>query len=179
MKKKKKLSPEDTEKLFWKTGFNISAIEEIPEEINHVKIREGTVITDDELLFIAKRIKKIGMLDLYYSTISNDGIKHLTQLDSLQELRLKGNTVIDNGCMKFLNEIKSLEFLHVRNTAVNVDGLKDILSLTNLKTVLVSDEDTQENIDIKMKEITAALPNCEFNVNHTTYYPKQPWELLM
>ena len=177
MKKNKKLSPEQEEILFWKTSFNIPGINEVPEHVVHLNLKESG-ITDDELLYIVNRIKKIDMLDLHYTGISNEGIKHLIKLDSLKELRLKGITGIDNGCMLYISQIKNLEFLHVRHTAVNVDGLKEILSLQNLKTVLVSDDDTQENIDKKMKEITAAMPLCEFSVNNTNYAPKQPWELL-
>ena len=173
MKKKKKGTPEKEETLFWKTHFNIPEIIEIPEHVVHLNLKESG-ITDDELLYIVKRIKKIDMLDLHYTGISNEGIKHLIKLDSLKELRLKGITGIDNGCMLYISQIKKLKFLHVRHTAVNVDGLKEILCLQNLKTVLVSDNDTQENIDKKMKEITASIPLCEFCVNNTNYAPKQP-----
>ncbi len=149
----------------------------MPEHVVHLNLKESGV-TDDELLLIVNRIRKIDMLDLHHTTISNDGIKHLTKLENLKELRLKGNTAIDNGCMQYIKQIKGLEFLHLRHTSVNVDGLKEIVSLQSLKTVLVSDDDTQENIDNKMKQIAAALPLCEFTVNNTTYFPKQPWELL-
>ena len=177
MKKKKNLSLREEEDLFWRTHFNIHGINEVPEHVVHLNLKEAD-ITDEQLLYIVTRIRSIDMLDLYYTTIGNEGIRHLAILESLKELRLKGNTAIDNGCMPYISQIKNLEFLHVRHTAVNVDGLKELFYSSNLKTVLVSDDDSQDNIDIKMMEITTAMPHCEFSINNIIYMPKQPWELL-
>jgi hypothetical protein len=179
MKKNKKLSPEEAEALFWKTGFHFAKPEDVPEEVRHVNMRES-LVTDEEMGFLVKRIKRIDMLDLHETTITNAGIAHLVKLESLQELRLKSNKEIDNGCMVFLNQIPTLEFLHLRYTNVNVDGLKAIPALVNLKTVLLSDEvNSEETILEKMQSITAALPDCEFWVNGKGFFPKTEWERLM
>lgn len=175
MKKKKKGTPEEEEILFWKTHFNIPVLNEVPEHVVHVNLKESG-ITDQEILYLVTRIKKIDMLDLHYTAISNEGIKHLVKTDNLKELRLKGNTGIDNGCMPYINRIKGLVFLHLRHTAVNAEGLRE-LSSQELKTVLVSDDDAREIIDKKMVEIAVAMPHCEFWVNNSLYSAKQAWEM--
>jgi len=178
MKKNKKISPEKKELLFWKSSFNINSLEEIPAEVNHVDLRESE-ITDEEMGYICQRIKRIGMLDLHYTTVSNEGIGHLLQLEWVKELRLKGNAVIDNGCMPYITKLTALEFLHLRYTAVNVAGLLYLSGLPKLTTVLLSTGEDEAFVTERMKEITTAFPDCTFQVNEKSWFPLQPWERLM
>ena len=178
MRKKKSLTPEQEERAFWKSSFNFEQLEDIPEEVNHLNLKESS-ITDAELAYICKRMRRINMLDLHCTTITNEGIQHLTKLESLKELRLKENSEIDNGCMQFIKQLRDLVFLHLRATNVNVIGLKEITSLQNLHTVLISDDRSPGVIEAEMKVITKAMPDCFFSVNGQNWFPLQPWERLM
>ena len=152
-------------------------LSEIPEEVRHLNLNESS-ITDEELGLICRRIKRIDMLDLHATSITNEGIKQLLKLESLKELRLKGNTGIDDGCMPYINQLEHLVFLHLRYTAVTVKGLQQISDLHKLETVLMTDDLSEEEIDELMKDITRALPDCTFCVNQKTWYPLQPWERI-
>ena len=114
------------------------------------------------------RIKSIKYLDLDEADITNKGINHLTQLDHIKELRLKGITAIDDGCMESLSKLKGLELLHLGGTSVTLNGLIQLGSLQNLKVLLLSLTATEE-IRIKMLELKKLLPGCEFIFNYKSY----------
>ncbi|HEY9364235.1 MAG TPA: hypothetical protein VIQ00_13295 [Chitinophagaceae bacterium] len=157
------------ERRFW-AHFHYYArlpedIDEIPACIKHVRCRTSE-IDDYGLSQMVTVVKSIDMLDLDDTEITNEGIMHLTKLENLKELRLKECRQIDNDCLQYLNQITTLELLHLGGTAVTLDGLEKLISLKNLQTLLVSSDDEMEIVKIQLLKIAAALPRCEFIVNH-------------
>jgi hypothetical protein len=162
MKKAKK------EKAFWNKYFNFPGkLEEIPQAIHHINL-SCTEVDDQDLEYLVGRIRKINLLDLDQTAISNDGIKFLLQLQDLKELRLKDNFPINNGCIPYLCQLTSLELLHLGSTAVTVEGLLQLGDLQNLKRLLFS-ADTETDIKEKAQQLKNLLPNCEFIINGRMY----------
>ncbi len=169
-KKNKQKLKEDT---FWASFcyFNLpKEQDEIPVHMRRVNFRLGGV-TDEGLELMAGYIKTIEQLDLDEAEISNEGLRHLTQLESIKELRLKGCTGIDNDGLPYLYQIKDLELLHLGSTLVTVNGLKEIGQLKRLKTLLISADEAEMEL---LPNLAAQLPkDCELIVNHQTYRQKE------
>lgn len=154
---------------FWSNFiyFNkLSHLEEIPLHLSRVNFRIHGV-DDDGLLLMLDKVRSIDMLDLDESVITNEGVRHLTKLSSLKELRLKTCSELDEGCLPYLNQITSLKLLHLGSTAITVDGLFQLSSLKNLHTLLISSP-TDDGIREKLIKLSALLPDCKFIVNHKT-----------
>lgn len=157
------------EKYFWNKYFNFpDKLENISPAIEHINLR-CTEVDDEDLEFLVSRIKKIDFLDLDETAISNAGVKTLTKLISLKELRLKDNYAIDNNCIPELNTITSLELLHLGSTSITIDGILQLNALQNLKRLLFSMENT-EDFDVKMLQLKSILSNCEFIINNKLYH---------
>lgn len=165
-KKKEKLE----EEKFWNDFFyfNIPAgVDEVPAHLERVNFRRYNV-NDTGILRMVEYVRSIYQLDLDETDITNESIRHLSQLEKIQELRLKNCTSIDDGCLPDLYNIKGLELLHLGGTSITAKGLKDISRLTDLRLLLISasEEETPESL------INIALslpPGCEFLVNHKLF----------
>lgn len=161
------------EEKFWADfcDFNLpDGVNEIPTFFKRVNFRRYNV-DDEGLLRMVGYVRSIVQLDLDGTDITNEGIRYLTQLESLKELRLKECMAIDNGCIDFLCEIQSLELLHLGGTEIIPDGLEKIGCLRNLKLLLISASEGEEEF---LSKIEAALPpDCEFLVNHKAYERKR------
>lgn len=166
MRKKKQARLAD--EAFWSNFFYFNIpdhINEIPAHVERVNFRYYSA-DDEGLLKMVEYVKSIGQLDLDGTDITNEGIKHLTQLENITEIRLKGCKQIDNNAMPDVCQIKGLELLHLINTAINTDGFEHIGQLTRLKTLLLS---ADEN-DPKLEEIYISLaPGCKMIVNYKSY----------
>lgn len=166
------------EEQFWRSFcyFNLpDGVNEIPTSFQRVNFRIYNV-DDEGLLRMVGYVRSIVQLDLDGTDITNEGIGYLTQLESLKELRLKECLAIDNGCIDFLCEIQSLELLHLGGTGINLDGLEKIGCLRNLKLLLVSASEGEEEFLSKIE--TALPPECEFLVNHKLYERKRPDDFI-
>jgi len=168
--RKKKLQ-QLKEQQFWSTFFYFNVpkhLTEIPAHIDRVNFRIWDHVEDDHLLLMLSKVKSINMLDLDETDITNEGIKYLTKLEQLKELRLKGIQQIDDDCMEQLNQIKDLELLHLGGTSVTLDGLSKLSDLQKLKVLLLSVPEAEE-IKEKMLLLNAMLPHCEFILNYKSY----------
>ena len=155
------------EAYFWKRHFNKAPNELhlIPEKVGRFNYRDSEI--DDEFLFwITLRIKIIDQLDLDNTLITNEGVKHLSKMEAIRELRFKGCRGINNGCMKYLNKITSLELLHLGSTTIDLDDVKELSSLQNLKLLLVSSSESEAAIKEKVAVLKKIFQHCELNVNH-------------
>lgn len=160
------------EKAFWVKYFNNPPAPEcIPKHCDHLSFRSSD-ITDEEIGFVVSRISSINMLDLDDAYITYKAIEHLTKLDDLKELRLKGCTELDNRCVPFLVDIKGLELLQLVNTHILVKELINMNSLTSLKKLFISESITPELV-LEMQRLKKELPNCELYVNYTLYENSQ------
>lgn len=162
----KQLKLQRQEKEFWQ-GFNIQDPEEAPHHVNHVDLRCST-ITDHQLALLVSRIRSIEMLDLNETEITNEGIKHLTKLEYLAELRLKLCSNIDNDCIHFLSQLTTLKLLHVRSTSITIDGLVHLNGLPNLEKLFFSSHDTEITAE-KMNKLFQNLPKAEIIIDGNTF----------
>ena len=168
--RKKKLQ-QLKEQQFWSTFFYLNVpkhLTEIPAHIDRVNFRIWDHVEDDHLLLMLSKVKSINMLDLDETDISIEGIKYLTKLEQLKELRLKGVAAIDNDCMPHLNQLRDLELLHLGGTSVTLNGLTNLINLQKLKVILLSIP-PDEVIKEKMYELKTMLPHCEFIINYKSY----------
>ncbi|MGZ8545512.1 MAG: hypothetical protein ACXWV0_09460 [Flavisolibacter sp.] len=170
MKKKKTPAPlgytkllkqQKAEKEFWK-ALGIEDPEQAPHHVNHMDFRES-LITDEELALMTTRIKSIEMLDLNGTEITNEGIRHLVQMEYLAELRLKECEKIDNDCISFLNEMPTLKFLYLKSTPVTIEGLLE-LKLPNLEHLFFSSHQ-KEIQEAHMQILRMHLPKAEFIID--------------
>ena len=140
-------------------------VEEIPAHIKHFRCKDAG-INDDWLEKMVSVVKSIDMLDLDENEITNEGVLHLTKLESLKELRLKACRLIDNESLDYLNQMTSLELLHIGGTGITIEHLVKLSGLNNLKTILVSSDLDKETVREILSPIGNELPQCEFIVNH-------------
>ena len=167
MRKKKKLKLK--EDAFWASFcfFNLpKEQDEIPVHMRRVNFRLGGV-TDEGLELMAGYIKTIEQLDLDETEITVEGVQHLTRLQSIKELRLKGCRQINNDALPYLFQLQDLELLHLGGTSISVEALTEIGKLKQLKTLLISADENEMDL---LPPIAAQLPaGCEFIVNHQNY----------
>ena len=93
------------------------------------------------------------------TSISDEGLRHLTVLKNLAWLYLYDTQISDEG-MKHISGLSNLEILYLGNTRVSDEGLKHLSGLTNLEMLyLRKTQVTDEGV----KELQKALPYCEIN----------------
>jgi hypothetical protein len=153
---------------FWSNFFYFNIpkhLDEIPSHVERVNFRYYGA-SDEDLLLMLEKVKSIYQLDLDETDITNEGIEHLTRLDYVTEIRLKGCRQINNEAMNSICQLKGLELLHLVGTGIDTDGFEKISHLKNLKRLLIS----AERSDPKLEEIYISLAqNCEFIVNYKAY----------
>lgn len=174
MNKKKKLK--QLEKTFWATLFGVDVpahLNEVPDHLNHVRMRLWDKVIDEYLELMVTQVKSINMLDLDATDITNDGIEHLTKMDFIKELRLKGIREIDNDCIVHLNKIKGLELLYLRGTSVTIDGILNLDCKPHLKELFFSAKDDEINKE-KMLQLKKLMPICNFIIDGKEYYFDDP-----
>ena len=135
---------------------------------DHFDLRPIPDLDDEGLEYVLTYAKGINMLDLNETEITNKGIKLLTKLEYIKELRLKSVRDVNDDCADDLNKITSLEFLHLRFTGFTINGVLKLTALTNLKKIIFS-EDNVDAIANKMLQLKVMHPNCEFIVNSKPY----------
>ena len=166
--RKKKLAKLKEEKFLTSILFYArfpGDLEKIPEHIHHFRCKDAGIV-DTWLEKMVTVVRSINMLDLDENEITNEGILHLTKLESLKELRLKSCSLIDNGSLGYLSQITSLELLHIGETGITIDQLIKLKTLKNLKTILVSSDADNDTVREILSPIGNELPTCEFIVNH-------------
>ena len=157
------------EKIFWQNFRSANSLKqdvEIPERMKRVNFRIIGV-NDEGLRIMTGAIKHINQLDLDDTSVTNDGIAHLQHLETLNELRLKECMHIDDESMDTISKLTTLTLLHIGGTNISLNAMKQISTLTNLKTLLIS---APANSDENLTDIAILLPpDCELIVNHRLY----------
>jgi hypothetical protein len=151
------------EKRFWKTKFSFG-LSKIPEEIQHLTFRDE-YLTNEELCFITTRIKHIEKLDLDSTSIDDDGIPCLLELEYLGELRLVNLDITDEA-VNSLCKIHSLKLLHLGSTRVSCDGIRKLAELKNLKELFASPKIVEKDT---LNEFLERSPDCELTINSKPY----------
>ena len=151
------------EKRFWKTKFSFG-LNNIPEEIEHLTFRDE-YLTNEELCYITSRIKRIERLDLDSTSVDDDGIPFLLDMEYIGELRLV-NLEITDKAIDTLLKLESLKFLHLGSTNVSCDGVLKLAELTNLKELFASPDKVEKD---KLDEFLKRSPDCELTINSKPY----------
>ena len=166
--RKKKLERLKEEKFWASIRFYARLpgdLEKIPEHIHHFRCKDAG-IDDTWLEKMVTVVRSINMLDLDENEITNNGVLHLTKLESLKELRLKSCSLVNNESLEYLSQITSLELLHIGGTSITIDQLIKLNTLKNLRTILVSSDADIDTVREILSPIGNELPTCEFIVNH-------------
>ncbi|WP_437222484.1 leucine-rich repeat domain-containing protein [Planctomicrobium sp. SH661] len=87
----------------------------------------------DEQAALFTKLHSLKVLSLENSSISNDGLKFVEQMRSLQELGLRRCTNVDDAGLAALQLIPNLERLHLLYTRTSDEGLKQVSQLKKLK----------------------------------------------
>ncbi|HUY87561.1 MAG TPA: hypothetical protein VMV10_02385 [Pirellulales bacterium] len=82
-----------------------------------------------------------------------------------RSLLLVGTTITDEG-LKYMKDMKSLEHLEMGNTRVTDDGIPNIASLPNLLVVTVGGTKVSENGLRRLKEMPAGLQGLGFSMSN-------------
>ncbi|WP_081212289.1 hypothetical protein [Salegentibacter sediminis] len=151
------------EKRFWKTKFSFG-LNNIPYEVEHLSFRDE-YLTNEELCFITSRIKRIERLDLDSTSIDDDGIPCLLEMDYIGELRLVNLDITDKSINTLL-KLQSLKFLHLGSTQVSCDGVLKLADLPNLKELFASPEKVEKD---KLDNFIKRSSDCELIINSKPY----------
>lgn len=87
---------------------------------------------DDMTLACVARIPKLQRLDLQWTNISDDGMRHLAGLHELRELEIDGTDVSDASVQVLLG-LPNLETLSLKGTMITDAGIVALKPLTKLK----------------------------------------------
>lgn len=157
------------EKHFWRSYFNIGSLAEIPTEISGFRAIDDDV--DDQVLYyLTLRIPVIYRLYFKFTCITDEGVKHISKIENLEQLTLREHRNITNISVPYLNKLNDLEYLDILKTGIRLEDLPGLFDLQNLKELYV----TSENLDeeyllghvIAMKKI---VPNCVLYINYVSY----------
>lgn len=165
------MKKEKREAFFWESNYGIKKgdLPKMSDTAHHLRYRDSD-LTDEQLGFIIARIKNIGQLDLDNSLITDEGIEHLIQLNSIKELRLKGCDQITKKSIPVLNRLTTLELLHLGGTSISPEDALGLSALQQLKLLLVRDDNaTTSEIAEKAFALQLLLPNCDININYQIY----------
>ena len=113
----------------WVSLGKLSSLEELylkhtRSEVNDVCIAHLTGLQNLKSLYISAIINKDGQLT-YSLDITNEGLKHLTKLKSLESLYLRHAKITDDG-LKNLEGLSSLNWLVLQGCKVTEEGLMEL-----------------------------------------------------
>ena len=92
----------------------------------------GRTPTRDEELKHLSNLKSLEILRINSPNITDEGIEYLLSLKNLKELELRASEISDQG-LKHLSNLKSLQMLWVGGNTITDEGIKYLLSLENLR----------------------------------------------
>ncbi len=157
------------EKHFWRSHFGIGNLADIP------LVRNGITAIDDEtddqfLFYVTSRIPTIHDIYFKFTLVTDEGVKHISNINNLLELTLREHRRITNKSIPYLNKLIDLEYLDILKTEIHLEDLPGLFNLQKLKELYVSSENTEIEYIlghvVKMKEI---LPNCILYINYESY----------
>lgn len=157
------------EKHFWKNNFNIRSLAEIPSEINDFKSIDSE-LDDDFLFYLTCRIPVIHCLYFKFTNITDEGVKHISKIEKIEELTLREHKNITNASIPFINKLSYLEYLDILKTEIVLEDIQGLYNLQNLKELHISSENIEEgyllSVIVKIKDI---LPKCTLYVNYVKF----------
>ena len=113
--------------------------------------------TKDKHLELLAQATEIEKLILSYTSITDEGMIHLSELTKLRVLSLFRNDVTNKG-MKHLSKLSKLKQLNLEATRIN-DGCIGILcTLSSLERISMDHESVTQKGEDALRE---ALPDCQ------------------
>ncbi len=159
-----KLSKE--EKKCWQRHYRIEKLQDIPTEMTGFSSIDGDA--DDELMYyFAKRVS-IPEMYLKCTLVTDEGVSHISKIKHLKELSLIDHRNVTKASIPYINQMQHLETLNILKTEITLADLCENLNNQNLKTVFVSSEENEENIDGKAFLLKERMPKCDIYLD--TYY---------
>ncbi len=116
----------------------------------------NTKITDEGLKELAP-LTSLEMLSISCTGVTDVGLKELASFKNLKTLYVGSVKITDAG-LKEIAALKSLEALYIGNTKITDAGLKKLVELKQLKTLNVC---KTKITDDGVKVLREALPKCE------------------
>lgn len=117
---------------------------------------EHIEVTDDRLKHL-KGLDSLERLSLRNSEVTDEGLKHLEGLTALKSLSLYDTQITDEG-LKHLEGLTALGWLRLSRTQVTDEGLTHLEGLTALKQLrLIDTQVTDEGV----ARLQDKLPDCE------------------
>ena len=127
----------------------------IAEPIVEKAVREMLKMPEGELT--NADLEKVTGLNLYFTKITDAGLKDVAKLQKLEWLYLYGTKITDAG-LKEVGKFQNLTHLFLADTQITDAGLKEVTKLKNLeRLILINTQITKASV----AELKKALPNCE------------------
>lgn len=124
----------------------------------------NTDVTDEGLKNL-KSMESLEVLHLHRTDITGTGLKHLKNLENLRILYIHHTKVTDEN-LERINEIKNLEALRLSDTEISNDGLKHLKGLKNLRSLSLKNT----NITDSGIEHLKGMKNLRtLNLNNTNF----------
>ncbi len=96
----------------------------------------GADLYDSDLMIVG-RLEGLKMLDLDLTDITDAGLRYLSGCSHLEDLRLKDNPQLTDGCVPHLLSLGSLNFLHLENTSITWDGVRSLIEGLDLCEIIL------------------------------------------
>lgn len=84
-----------------------------------------------------RELTSLKYVDVAASDVSDEMMREIWRLDSLEELRLDDNDQITDAALEHIGRMRSLKRLNVSATSITDDGLKSLRHLENLEELCV------------------------------------------
>ena len=99
------------------------------EQATVVNLRQTTIQDDD--LILLRNLNRLQRLNLNETRITDDGVRHLERLTGLKALDLSGTQITGKG-LEHLHSLMDLEYLYLSRTKVGDADLRHLKELKNL-----------------------------------------------
>lgn len=161
------------EKHFWWNFGHITDSKNIPTELPGYTSIDSTC--DDEFFAIlTAKVNVIHSIYLKETLVSDEGVKHISNIKQLKSLTLMKHENITRACLPYLNKLADLEYLDIWRTGIKLEDLSALTNLKKLKELYVSfnGEEREADRDIILETlipIEVLFPGCEIYVDFVRY----------
>ncbi|MDN3607340.1 hypothetical protein [Kaistella yonginensis] len=166
------------EKQFWWSFRNINNSKDIPEELSGYTSIESE--NDDlHMTFLVQRIKVIHSIYLKETSLTDEGVQWIGQIQQLQSLTLMKHPNITTKSLPHLNKLVDLEYLDLWRTNILLEDLHQLDQLKKLKELYISPTARDQNNNYpnvendqileKIIALQEIFPHCVFYVDCIKY----------
>jgi len=146
------------------TPANTDVIEEIKQEgvvvipihssSNYLSVSFVTADISEALLKKLESIKnQLVYLDLSHTSLTDEGMRKLTNLPHLVRVNLRGTAITDKGLTAFNAHHKYLQYINLVHTKISANGLEQLKSLKNLQSIYLYQSAIEEKDRERLQKI--------------------------